>query len=277
MTLRTVLSQSIGELTDRAGREQGESYYEGARQEYTAATSQASKGISDIINRTRSLSLTKSQPQASTTTSGTDSEKQGKGEVDTPEDATSSIRDGENQVSEGVLSRFRSEAYKRLKEIEKAEEAADEALLKFGTNIRSFLRDAVSIAPPAEDAEGGRHDEKGTILYESTDIDGKRVIHTTRFDAQLHVIHSTLDSFIKDPASPEYSKWSEEFEVEKKTEDISSDLQRHKELRAAMEQLVPDRVKYEVFWKRYYFLRHVIETEEQRRKEMLKGEFLFSL
>ncbi|KAI9790982.1 MAG: hypothetical protein M1816_004549 [Peltula sp. TS41687] len=265
-------------------KKQSESYYEGARQEYTAATSQASKGLSDIINRTRSLSLTKSQPQqqTSTTTATTkDAEKQETEDVDiTPEDAASATttRDAEeHQASSegGVLSRFRSEAYKRLKEIEKAEEAADEALLKFGTNIRNFLRDAVSIAPPTDDDSGasGSSDEKGTtILYESKDPEGKRVIHPTRFDAQLHVIHSTLGSFMKDPASAEYSKWSEEeFSVERKTEEISADLQRHKELRTAMEQLVPDRVMYEDFWKRYYFLRHVIETEEQRRKEMLKG------
>lgn len=38
-----------------------------------------------------------------------------------------------------------------------------------------------------------------------------------------------------------------------------------------MEQLVPDKVKYEDFWKRYYFLRHSIETAEARRRDLLKG------
>ena len=36
-----------------------------------------------------------------------------------------------------------------------------------------------------------------------------------------------------------------------------------------MEKVVPERVEYADFWARYYFLRHVIETEEQRRKELL--------
>lgn len=60
--------------------------------------------------------------------------------------------------------------------------------------------------------------------------------------------------------------------MEKKTEAIAKDLEKHEELRSAMEKCVPEKVEYKVFWCRYYFLRHVIESEEQRRREMLKGE-----
>jgi BSD domain len=173
--------------------------------------------------------------------------------------------------SEGILARFRSEAAKRLKDIEKAEDAADEALLKFGNNIRNFLRDAVTIAPPAEGAEIGS-DGKAKILFESKGEDGKRVFHTTRFDAQLHVVHSSLDSFVRDPSSPEYADWLKDFSADSKTDQIAKDLEAYPELRSAMEKLVPDKVTYADFWKRYYFLRHVVETEEQRRKELLKGQ-----
>ena len=38
-----------------------------------------------------------------------------------------------------------------------------------------------------------------------------------------------------------------------------------------MERLVPEKVEYGDFWCRYYFLRLVIETEEQKRRELLKG------
>jgi len=38
-----------------------------------------------------------------------------------------------------------------------------------------------------------------------------------------------------------------------------------------MEKLVPERVEYSEFWKRYYFLRHSIETAEARRRDLLKG------
>lgn len=237
---------------------QGESVYTEAQKELSAVGEEASKGLTDLrsslLSRTRALSLNQtagSAPRESTDGAPTDSK-----EVN---------NDGEGQDSEGVLARLRSEAAKRLTEIQKAEDAADEALLKFGTNIRNFLRDAVTIAPPSKDPANN------AVMFESKDAQGKRVIHTTRFDAQLHVIHSTLDSFLQDPASEEYESWANDFNVDGKTDDISKDLEKYDELRSAMEKLVPDSVTYVDFWKRYYYLRHSIETAEARRRDLLKG------
>lgn len=126
----------------------------------------------------------------------------------------------------------------------------------------------MTIAPPTEGKDGSSE-----VLFESKDAQGKRVIHMTRFDAQLHVIHSSLDSFMKDPDSPEYEAWGKEFDVDKKTSDISGDLEQYEELRTAMEKFVPDKVSYGDFWKRYYFLRHSIETAEARRRDLLKGTY----
>jgi hypothetical protein len=173
--------------------------------------------------------------------------------------------------AQSIVSRFRTEAAKRLKDIERAEDAADEALLRLGNNIKSFLQEAVSIAPPTEIVEDSS-DGSSKVLFESKDSDGKRVIHTNRFEAQLHVIHCSADGFLKDPAGPEFEAWSKEFDIDAKTEQITKDLDKYPELRKAMEKVVPERVDYPTFWKRYYFLRRVAELEEQRRKELLKGE-----
>lgn len=236
---------------------QGESVYKEAQQELSAVGEEATKGFTDlrssIIKRTRGLSLAQSPSAGEQSGKGKDREK----ELSTDEAL---------KESEGVLARLRTEAAKRLKEIEKAEDAADEALLKFGTNIRNFLKDAVSIAPPSDELGHG-----STVLFESKDASGKRVIHTTRFDAQLHVIHSSTESFTKDPVSEEYEPWTKTFNLDSKTEDISKDLEAFPELRASMEKLVPDVVSYGDFWKRYYFLRHSIETAEARRRDLLKG------
>ncbi|KAJ5776461.1 uncharacterized protein N7511_001472 [Penicillium nucicola] len=254
----------IGGLWDNV-RKQGETYYEGARQEYAAASEEAVKGFSDlketIVDRTKGLSLSTAALTGS-----------GEGQTDetvTPKAAT----DGESQdrgaegagaSGEGFISRFKAEAARRLKEIEKAEEAADEAILRFGMNISQKLREAVSIVPPETD-------ESGKLLFESKDAEGKRVIHATRFEAQLHVIHSNLESFTKDPVSDEWPTFKKEFNVESKTDDIAADLEKYPELRSAMEKLVPEQVEYSEFWVRYYFLRLVVETEEKKRKELLKG------
>ncbi|OCK75189.1 BSD-domain-containing protein [Lepidopterella palustris CBS 459.81] len=254
-------------------KKQGEQYYDGARKEYSAASETASKGLSSILSHTRSLSLTHPPSESSSSTPHSnpkdeplaiENEPSSPAHPDRPDSLPADIV----KEAEGMLSRFRSEAAKRLKDIERAEDAADEALLKFGTNIRSFLRDAVTIAPPSSKDSGSGPSQ---VLFESKDSEGKRVIHTTRFDAQLHVIHSSLNSFMKDPVSPEWAGWAGGFDIDAKTDAIAKDLEKHEELRRAMERLVPEKVEYAQFWKRYYFLRHVIESEETRRREMLKA------
>ncbi|KAF2027109.1 BSD domain-containing protein [Setomelanomma holmii] len=251
-------------------KKQGEQYYDSASKQYATTSKNATAGVSSLIGHARSLSI---QAGESSTSPSDSADRDGTAEKtkQDPEahpDRPDSLPADIVKEAGSVLSRFRSEATKRLKEIEKAEDAADEALLKFGTNIRNFLADAVSIAPP----ESGSEDEKnGTVLFESKDSSGKKVVHATRFDAQLHVIHSSLDSFLKDPVSPEWDNWRKDFDVEKRTDAIAKDLDKHAELRIAMEKCVPERVEYATFWERYYFLRHVIESEEQRRRDMLKA------
>lgn len=220
-----------------------------------------------VISRTRGLSLVTPAggATASSSSSMTAADR-------TPTDTKDMTTDEALKESETVLSRLRVEAAKRLKDIQKAEDAADEALLRFGTNIRDFLRDAVSIAPPTGDA-GDNQGARGEVLFESKDATGKRVIHTSRFDAQLHVIHTTTESFTKEPATGDWETWGNEFDVKARTEEISRDLEKYQELRATMEKLVPETIPYEDFWKRYYFLRHGIDIAEARRRDLLKGEF----
>jgi hypothetical protein len=252
-------------------KKQGEQYS-------SIAQKQATAGFSTLIKHTRNLSVNADGTTTSTseTTDGTEEKAKAaveKEEIEAHPDRPDSLPADILHEAEGMLSRLRAEAAKRLKnidlkKIEEAEDAADEALLKFGTNIRSFLRDAVTIAPPADGSSAKE------VMFESKDSSGKKVVHATRFDAQLHVIHSSLDSFLKDPVSPEWEAFRKDFDVEKKTEAISKDLEKHAELRSAMEKCVPEKVEYATFWERYYFLRHVIESEEARRREMLKGTYL---
>lgn len=234
----------------------------------------ATRGFTDlrqsIIQRTRGLSLNTSappvlSPDQATREAGDNADK-------TPTATKDLSSEAALQESETVLSRLRGEAAKRLKDLQQAEDAADEALLRFGSNLRDFFRDAITIAPPSGDQADSSRANTG-VLFESKDAHGKRVIHTSRFDAQLHVIHTSPESFSKDGTGAEFETWGKEFDIDKKTADISSDLEKYPELRSTMEKLVPDQVPYADFWKRYYFLRHGIETAEARRKDLLKGKW----
>jgi hypothetical protein len=250
---------------------QGESVYREAQQELSAVGQDATHGLTNlrqsIISHTRNLSLNTVVPGAAPPADQTTREA-GDNTETTPTTSKDTSSEEALKDSETVLSRLREEAAKRLKDLQKAEDAADEALLRFGSNLRDFFRDAVSIAPPSGDQADN---QDSAVLFESKDAQGKRVIHTSRFDAQLHVIHTSADSFTKDSSGAEFDAWTKEFDIDKKTADISTDLEKYPELRATMEKLVPDQVPYADFWKRYYFVRHGIETAEARRRDLLKG------
>lgn len=152
-------------------------------------------------------------------------------------------------------------------------------MLKFGTNIKNFLREAVVVSAPEAIAGAMSGNTKTSadateVLFETADAEGKRVFHSSRFEAQLHVIHSTAASFTQDPDSGEFAPFAQGFDIERQTEAIARDLESYEELRRAMERLVPEKVEYAAFWRRYYFLRKVVEEEDRRRKEVLKGMYL---
>ncbi|KAI1343033.1 BSD-domain-containing protein [Xylariaceae sp. FL0016] len=236
---------------------QGENVYREASQEVSSLGVDASRGLANL--RARAISLTTQAPP------GTAEQQSGdRNEAETTPTAEKAKSTDESlQESETVLSRLRLEASKRLKDIQRAEDAADEALLKFGGNVRDFFRDAIVVS--SSDASSSAQ------KFESKDDSGKRVIHTSRYDAQLHVLHTTEKSFTEDPATDEFGSWGEEFDVEKQTEKISADLAKYPELRANMEKLVPDTVPYTDFWRRYYFLRHSIDSADARRRDLLKA------
>ncbi len=262
-------------------RKQGESYYEEAVKEAEAARIDAVKGLNDlregISGRVRSLSVneTEAREDAESQKGGTmpgEKKEPIPGEEPIPtHDAAE--REHVLQENDNFLERFKAEAAKRLKDVQKAEDAADEALLRFGNNIRSFLRDAVAVSAPADSEQAGE------VLFESKDSSGKRRIHASRMDAQLHLIHTSPSRFTRDTTDSgnEWESFCNGFDIEKKTDDISKDLERYPELRHMMEALVPEKVDYTDFWGRYYFLRQALEVQEEKRRELLKGEALLSV
>lgn len=245
-------------------RKQGESYYEEAKKEAAEVASEVE------ALRTKGFKGLGFGGERDREEEGVPDEKSA--------EPTKADADGQNkdlQETETFLERFKVEAAKRLRDVQKAEDAADEALLRFGTNIRNFLRDAVAVTAPSD--EEGSNRQTGEVLFESKDpTSGKRVIHTSRFDAQLHVIHTTLTSFTEDPsgAGGQWEDFKGGFDIDQMTTRIAGDLDKYSELRSSMEKVVPEKVDYKDFWTRYYFLRHVVGVQEEKRKELLKGTFL---
>ncbi|KAG9570123.1 BSD-domain-containing protein, partial [Aureobasidium melanogenum] len=271
-----------------SAKKQGESLYSDAQKEYASRSEQAAKVATElqksIVESTRNISINHDATGAANTSfsdptfalpEGLSEEKKGKEKEVQREETQPAARPDSlpaDIVKEAtsLVSLLRSKATAataniNLQKIQAAEDAADEALLKFGTNIKSFLRDAVTVTAPSTSSDSTE------VLFETNDAEGKRVIHSSRFDAQLHVIHTSAQSFTSDPDSAEYAEFAKEFDIAAKTDAIAADLEKYPELRRAMEKLVPEKVEYATFWTRYYFLRKVIQEEEVRRREVLKG------
>jgi hypothetical protein len=273
-------------------KKQSETFYQDLSKEAADASEQATKGLSSlreqVVQRTRGMSdLQISRPGAGPDELPADEEKK---EGEHTPDAAGATKEGETEEAPGLsadivkeaaslVTIFRSTAAQKLKDLQKAEDAADEALVRYGTNLRNFLRDAVTISgPDGEEEGGGEARGKGShaaseVLFSTEDAGtGKKIFHTTRLDAQLHAIHANAASFAEEPQGVEWESWRAGFDVDSKTENIAADLERYEELRRAMEKLVPEKVVYRDFWMRYYYLRKAVEAEEARRKEVLKGE-----
>ncbi|KAK4635002.1 BSD domain-containing protein [Fulvia fulva] len=259
-------------------RKQGETFVQDLQKEATEASEQATKGLSSlreqVVQRTRGMTLNaEAGPEAQIpgeeavpkiTTTGAEREAKDDDGATKPESLPADIV----KEAGSLVASLRATAVSRLKDLQKAEDAADEALLKFGSNVRNFLRDAVTISAPDDDEIKAGSE----VLFETQEPGtGKKIFHTTRLDAQLHAIHTTASSFTEDPEGEEWKTWEQDFDAEKKTEAIATDLEQYEELRRAMEKLVPEKVEYKTFWSRYYFLRKAVEEDEKKRKEVLKG------
>lgn len=279
-----------------SARKQGETFYQDLSKEAAEASEQATKGFSSlreqVVQRTRGMSdLQISRSDVDGPIPGQEEipgvaapaqKKEEQTEAGASKDADSEKKDGENvpeslpadivKEAASLVSIFRTTAAQKLKDLQKAEDAADEALVRYGTNLKNFLRDAVTISAP----EG---DDKATseVLFSTEDAGtGKKVFHSTRLDAQLHAIHTSAASFTDEPSGVEWESYRAGFDVDSKTDAIAKDLDKYPELRKAMEKLVPEKVGYREFWMRYYYLRKAVEAEEARRKEVLKGKCHFN-
>lgn len=93
-------------------------------------------------------------------------------------------------------------------------------------------------------------------------------------DALLGELHGNPAVFLSDPNSsqePSFASWKDEFSAEKSTDDIAALLERYPDLRAQMDDLVPEKVSYKDFWMRYMFQKSKIDADETRRKQLFQS------
>ena len=146
-------------------KKQGAGYYEAAKGVNVAET--ATRGLAGLGHRVkRGMSLTGGAPwpaPAADETGAIDEKIVQEG------DEKQQHQDQGQESGEGFIAMLKANAVKGIGEIEKAEAKADEYLLKWGSTIGNFLKEAVMIAPPegegfSEGVVGGQRREE--VLFE---------------------------------------------------------------------------------------------------------------
>lgn len=175
------------------------------------------------------------------------------------------------------------------RDLEKVENKAGSYLTKVGTGLGAYLKEAVNIEGPssargiaagagASGGAGAGATGEGEVLFNVPE-DIRNQIYSTRLEAQLHALHTSPEPFLVSTSStataaaeedPEYAAFASTFDANAHTSRIASDLATYPKLRGLMEQLVPAQVRYDEFWRKYYYMRHQIAAQEEKRKKLME-------
>lgn len=251
------------------------SFWSNIKEKGTAAFQDLEKNM-NAATATTSTDDESNQQTKDTSASSSSSNLEGSTETVKPDS-----NGGGNSTMMGELS-LRAQAYidNLDKDLEKIEVAAGSYLSNFGKDFKSLVKEAITVAAPNDTtydvdpskspsiASDSGEDLPSEILFNVPE-DIRNQIYSTRLDAQLHALHTSTEPFLTNKDEPGFNEFSETFDVNSRTDDIASDLEKYPKLRSLMETLVPHKVSYEQFWTKYYYMRNQLSEQEQKRKLLL--------
>jgi len=162
-------------------KKQGEVYYDATKHEYEARSEQAAKGLTElkeqIATRSRALSTEGVVGDSDTNDAGEEGSSSGgktggksRGWISTVNEDGTAKSAAQLIKEQNIIKDLRAKAMKGITDLQKAEDAADEYLLKLGTNLGNFFKDAVTIAPPEDgedEIEGRARPSEKEVLFET--------------------------------------------------------------------------------------------------------------
>lgn len=154
------------------------------------------------------------------------------------------------------------------KELEQVENFAGSYVNRFG----QFIKESVVVAPP-DDEDELIDDSEAELLFNVKHAKGRTPkVSSTRTEAQLYALHTSPELYLTTAKDDSFVKFKNDFKLDSKTEDIANLLKQNVELNKLSTKIVPEKVSYEEFWTRYFFLYDKILKEEVNRKKLLNKE-----
>ncbi|KAI7882055.1 BSD-domain-containing protein [Lichtheimia hyalospora FSU 10163] len=139
---------------------------------------------------------------------------------------------------------------------------AEQYLQKFGSEVMDVVTKAITVLEPEEDTTNGQSSSEGSNPR----------IYATRKEALLAKMRVDPETYMQEPEdSKVHETFNAGFNIQEYTDEIASLLKQHTDLENIMHELVPVKVDYTTFWKRYFYRAWCIEQDEQKRQMIVKG------
>lgn len=155
------------------------------------------------------------------------------------------------------LQSITSQADSALDTLDSKLEIVEQQAGKYVSQFTSFFSNMISIDSGVNAPEP--EDEKETLF--SSENYG-----TSRYETELYKLHTTSSYFEGTEEQPE----EKQFNADTKTAEITALLNKYPDtLQKLMNDLVPVKVSYNVFWCRYFKAETDLKVSEEKRKELL--------
>ncbi|KAK3914561.1 BSD domain-containing protein 1-A [Frankliniella fusca] len=126
-------------------------------------------------------------------------------------------------------------------------------------SMSSFLGTVNNVLNPAPDDS----DQEAMVMR------GNVPVVLSRFQAQLHTLMTSEETFTAEPSNLEAAQFSAWLEIQEdllNSDNLKKLMVNHAELHAQYVKLVPSKVSHADFWQRFLFRRALLEDEEAHRE-----------
>lgn len=155
-----------------------------------------------------------------------------------------------------------SQANKALDTLDSKLEGIELQAGRFVSLFTSFFSSIVQIDTP------NTPEVKEAETLFSTSAVSNSAYGSTRYDTDLFKLHTSESRFLE--CSIDDEEELKVFDVESKTSEIASLLKTYPDtLEKLMNQIVPVKIAYNVFWYRYFQMESELKASEQKRKQLL--------
>lgn len=173
----------------------------------------------------------------------------------------------EESLKQVSLDDFTKSANKALDLLDSKLEIVENEASKYFGNFTSFLSSIVSVGP--EESEEGEEAKKDVVFNSS--LNQYNNYGTTRYETDLLNLHTSESFYLSEDL--DVKEEVNLFNADSKTKEISELLEKYPNtLTKTMNDLVPVKVSYNIFWYRYFKNDDKLKDQEKKRKELLEKE-----